>query len=241
MNQLNSSYESSLHGAILGAIENQFDSSANSQQRYQIVKYLLAETRCNPNVGLNPLCISVTHDSVYNYTSLLLQYHCHVDRLGWNLQESTNRDYHQIGCRFPYPLDHPLNICLRCLMNTTDNSIATGYFSHRQYTRAIISHQANIYAMADYGSKYPLLLAVQTGDKVLVQSILEHYQNFIQFDLCESLIHACVKSYYDIVQLFIDIGFNPNTVVVEGCIERLNNRECAQSMNRTRTNLMIFI
>lgn len=51
INQLTTSYETCLHGAILGAIENRFDSSANNQQRYLIVRYLLSKSDCNPNLG----------------------------------------------------------------------------------------------------------------------------------------------------------------------------------------------
>ena len=51
LNQLTSSYETALHGAILGAIENRFDSSFNNQQRYHIIKYLLGRSDCQPDRG----------------------------------------------------------------------------------------------------------------------------------------------------------------------------------------------
>jgi hypothetical protein len=53
INQLTTSYETCLHGAILGAIENRFDSSFNNQQRFLIVKYLLSRSDCNPDLGMN--------------------------------------------------------------------------------------------------------------------------------------------------------------------------------------------
>jgi ankyrin repeat protein len=52
INQLTTSYETCLHGAILGAIENRFDSSSNNQQRYHIVEYLLKRSDCNPDLGM---------------------------------------------------------------------------------------------------------------------------------------------------------------------------------------------
>jgi hypothetical protein len=52
INQLTTSYETCLHGAILGAIENRFDSSYNNHQRYLIVKYLLKRSDCNINLGM---------------------------------------------------------------------------------------------------------------------------------------------------------------------------------------------
>jgi hypothetical protein len=52
INQLTTSYETCLHGAILGAIENRFDSSFNNQQRFLIVKYLLSRSDCNPDLGM---------------------------------------------------------------------------------------------------------------------------------------------------------------------------------------------
>lgn len=55
INQLTTTYETCLHGAILGAIKNRFDSSVNNQQRYQIVQYLLARSDCNPNLGMSSL------------------------------------------------------------------------------------------------------------------------------------------------------------------------------------------
>ncbi len=50
---MTTSYETCLHGAILGAIENRFDSSLNNQQRYNIVKYLLTKSDCNPDLGMS--------------------------------------------------------------------------------------------------------------------------------------------------------------------------------------------
>ncbi len=52
INQLTTSYETCLHGAILGAIENRFDSSFNNQQRYLLVKYLLARSDCHVDLGM---------------------------------------------------------------------------------------------------------------------------------------------------------------------------------------------
>jgi hypothetical protein len=60
INQLTTSYETCLHGAILGAIENRFDSSFNNQQRYYIVKYLLKRSDCDPNLGI----INFKHSSI---------------------------------------------------------------------------------------------------------------------------------------------------------------------------------
>lgn len=66
INQLTSSYETALHGAILGAIENRFDSSFNNQQRYHIVKYLLTRNDCQLDLGR----ISLTKKKQTNNTIL---------------------------------------------------------------------------------------------------------------------------------------------------------------------------
>ncbi|CAF1148846.1 unnamed protein product [Rotaria sordida] len=52
INQLTTSCETCLHGAILGATENCFDTSFNNQERYFIVQYLLTRPDCNPNLGM---------------------------------------------------------------------------------------------------------------------------------------------------------------------------------------------
>lgn len=212
INRLTITYETPLHGAILGAIENRFDTAINNQQRYQIVKYLLARPDCNPNLGLNPLCISLFHDNLYDYTSLLLQSKCHVDRLGWNYEERSNPCVHRPGCHFPYTLGHPLNICLQRLCLAGDNSLLIDYHLQRQNALNLIEHRPNIYAMSDFGSKYPLILAVQLGDKILVKTMLEQANDSVQVDLVEPLILACRRLYHEIVQMLVDFGFSSNGI-----------------------------
>jgi hypothetical protein len=51
INQLTTTYETCLHGAILGAIENRFDTAMSNQQRYHIVEYLLSRSDCQLNIG----------------------------------------------------------------------------------------------------------------------------------------------------------------------------------------------
>lgn len=52
INQLSTTHETCLHGAVLGAAENRFDSSSNNEQRHRIVEYLLQRPDCNPNLGM---------------------------------------------------------------------------------------------------------------------------------------------------------------------------------------------
>lgn len=243
INKLTTSYETPLHGAILGAIENRFDTAINNQQRYHIVKYLLAQGDCNPNLGkiffrssasfidildnagLNPLCVSLAHDNIYDYTSLLLNAHCHVDRLGWNYDERSNFGPHRPDCHLLYSLDHPLNICLNRLCPSGDSSHVVDYHTQRRNALNMIEHQPNIYAMADYGSKYPFLLAVQTGEKAIVQAMLKTAKDYIRLDMAEPLIQACRRSYYEIVQLLVDFGFNPNTIKNDASLAKMTNRK----------------
>ncbi|CAF1512928.1 unnamed protein product [Rotaria sp. Silwood1] len=222
INQLTTSYETCLHGAILGAIENRFDTSFNNQQRYLIVKYLLTRFNCNPNLGLNPLCVSLAHDNIYDYTSLLLQHNCDINRLGWNLYETT-KTIHQQNNHLPYFLDHPLNICLRRLCLTHNNTTISDHSYHKKYALQLINMNSNIYAMYDYGSIYPFLLAVQTGDKTIVEVILKQAILQINLDIIEPLIYACTKSFYDIVQILVDFGFNPNTIMINRDYTTFNN------------------
>ncbi|CAF1067535.1 unnamed protein product [Adineta ricciae] len=222
INQLTSTYETSLHGAILGAVENRFDSSISNQQRFQIVNYLLTSPNCNIDLGLNPLCISLAHDNLYDYTSLLLKYKCSVNRLGWNRYETQNSHQKQ-NSHLLYSLDHPLNICLRRLCQSNDSNIIAEHSSHKQHALSLIKSDSNIYAMYNYGSNYPFLLAVQTGDLLLVQAILEYAQSYIRLDIIEPLVVACTKSFFDIVKALVDFGFNPNTIMI--------SRDCTNVSN----------
>jgi hypothetical protein len=79
--------------------------------------------------------------------------------------------------------------------------------------------------MYDYGPSYPFLLAVQTGDKIIVEAILRQAGSYIQMNIVEPLICACVKSYYDIVQVLVDFGFNPNTIMINRDYSKLTNRK----------------
>lgn len=248
INQLTTSYETCLHGAILGAIENRFDSSATNQQRYLIVQYLLSKPDCNPNLGmnfiliktqedsffilklgLNPLCVSLAHDNMYDYTSLLLQNNCDVNRLGWNRFEpikSSNQSNHLI-----YSIDHPLNICLSRLCQTNENTTVADHSCHKQHALKLIDHDSNIYAMYDYGPSYPFLLAVQTGDKIIVEKILEKASSYIELNIIEPLIYACTRSYYHIVQILVNFGFDPNTIMINREYTKLTNRKISFFFN----------
>ncbi|CAF4052943.1 unnamed protein product [Rotaria sp. Silwood2] len=222
INQLTTTYETCLHGAILGAAENRFDTSFNNQERYLIVQYLLKRPNCNINLGLNPLCVSLAHDNIYDYANLLLQHSCDVNRLGWNLYETTKTN-HIRNSHLPYSLDHPLNICLRRLCQTNNNSTVSDYSCNKQYAFKLINEYSNIYAMYDYGLTYPFLLAVQTGDKTIVEAILEKAKLQIKLNIIEPLIYACTKKFYDIVQMLVDFGFNPNTIMINRDYATFNN------------------
>ncbi|UJR31258.1 hypothetical protein I4U23_018758 [Adineta vaga] len=222
INQLTASYETCLHGAILGAVENRFDSSSSNQRRFQIVKYLLARSDCLTDIGLNPLCISLAHDNIYDYTSLLLFYKCNVNRLGWNRYE-TKTSHRRQTSHLVYSLDHPLNICLRHLCQINDNNNTADHSCFKQHALKLIKDNSNIYAMYDYSPNYPFLLAVQTGDITLVEAILINAQSYIRFDIIEPLIIACTKSFHDIVKLLIDFGFNPNTIMINRDYEKIEN------------------
>ncbi|CAF0734641.1 unnamed protein product [Adineta steineri] len=222
INQLTTTYETCLHGAIFGAVDNRFDSSFSNQQRFEIVKYLLARSNCNPDLGLNPLCISLAHDYIYDYTSLLLSYKCNVNRLGWNLYETKSTSEKQNN-QILYSLDHPLNICLRRLCKANDNTTIADHSCHKQHALKLINDGANIYAMYNYGSTYPFLLAIQTGDKIIIEAILQNAKSYIRLDIIEPLIIACTKSYHEIVQLLVDFGFNPNTIMINQVNTKLKN------------------
>lgn len=131
-----------------------------------------------------------------------------------------------------YSLDHPLNICLRRLCQSNENTTVADHWCHKQHASKLIQHGANVYAMYDQGPWYPLLLAVQTGDKFIVEMILEHARSYLQWHMIEPLICACTKSYYDIVQILVDAGFNPNTI--------MDNRDNSTVTNRKRENSSIL-
>lgn len=78
--------------------------------------------------------------------------------------------------------------------------------------------------MYDCSSSYPFLLAVQTGDKVIVEKLLAKASSYIDLNLIEPLVYACTKTFYDIVQILVDFGFNPNTIMI--------NRDCTKLKNR---------
>jgi ankyrin repeat protein len=116
-------------------------------------------------------------------------------------------------------------MCLRRLCVTNDNSTATDQFWYRKHARTLIDNDSYIYAMRDYDSIYPFLLAVQSGDKILVEAILKNAKSYVQLDIIEPLISACAKSYYDIVQILVDFGFNPNTIMISQDNIKLKNRK----------------
>lgn len=219
INQLTTNYETCLHGTILGAIENRFDSPTKSQQRYSIVKYLLSLSNCNLNLGLNPLCISLAHDNFYDYTNLLVQSNCDVNRLGWNRFETCSTLTNHLS----YLIDHPLNICLQRLCQTNGSTTIVDHSFHKQDALKLINHGSNIYAMYEYGPNYPFLLAVQTGELSLVKAILKQRQWNIQLNIMEPLICACTKTYHEIVKILIQFGFNPNTITIGRDYSKLSN------------------
>ncbi|CAF1286712.1 unnamed protein product [Rotaria magnacalcarata] len=212
--QLTTTYETCLHGAILGASENRFDTSSNHEQRYHIVKYLLAIRDFNINIGLNPLCVSLAYDNIYDYASLLLQHECNVNRLGWSIQE-TKRTNPGRNNYSPDSLDHPLNICFGHLCERKKAKSVADLSSQKQYALKLLNRNSNLYAMYDYSLEYPFLRAVKTGDEILVSIVLETTRSQINLDIIEPLISACESSYYMIVKLLVDFGFNPNTVMTE--------------------------
>jgi hypothetical protein len=163
---------------------------------------------------------------MYDYTTLLLQYKCDVNRLGWNRFETTTiTKNHNQNSYLMYSLDHPLNICLRRLCQTNENTTIADHSCHKQHALKLIDQDANIYAMYDYGPVYPLLLGVQTGDKVIVEAILKKARLYIELNIIEPLICACTRSYYEIVQILVDFGFNPNTIMINRDYTKLTNRK----------------
>jgi len=123
-----------------------------------------------------------------------------------------------------YSLDHPLNICLSRLCKTNENLTVADHSFHKQHALKLINQDSYIYAMYDYGPIYPFLLAIQTGDKVIVEAILKKARLYIQLNIIEPLICACTKLFYDIVQVLVDFGFNPNTIMI--------HRDYTKSINR---------
>ena len=110
-------------------------------------------------IGLNPLCISLAHNYTCDYTNLLLDHGCDVNRLGRNIYNSNtygnSRQCNSSSCS----LDHPLNICLRHL--SQNNEIKTTIADdccHQRHASMLITKNPNIYAMHDYGLPYPFLL-----------------------------------------------------------------------------------
>ncbi len=176
------------------------------------------------HLGLNPLCISLAHDNIYDYTSLLLHNKCNVNRLGWNRYESKTTNHKQKSYLL-YSLDHPLNICLRRIIQTNENTTIADHSCYKQHALKLINQGANIYAMYDYGPSYPFLLAVQTGDKTIVEAIINKAESYIRLDMIEPFIVACTKSFYDIVQVLVDFGFNPNTIMISRDYTKLKNRK----------------
>jgi hypothetical protein len=122
-------------------------------------------------------------------------------------------------------LDHPLNICLRRLCQTNENTTISDHSCHRQHALKLIKDNSNIYAMYDYGPAYPFLLAIQTGDKIIVETIIEEAKSYIQLDIIEPLIYACTKTFYDIVKVLVDFGFNPNSAMINRDYTKLTNRK----------------
>jgi len=205
-----------------------------NQQRYSIVKYLLSLSNCNFNLGLNPLCISLAHDNFFDYTSLLIQSNCYVNRLGWNRFETCSKSSNYLL----YSIDHPLNICLRRLCQTKENTIIVDHSFHKEHALALINHGSNIYAMYEYGPNYPFLLAVQTGELNLVKAILKQTQWDIQLNIMEPLIVACTKTYHEIVKILIEFGFNPNTITIDRDYSKLSN---SNSLELNSSNFLNYI
>jgi hypothetical protein len=85
--------------------------------------------------------------------------------------------------------------------------------------------------MYDYGTVYPFILAIQTGDKIIVEKIIQIAGSYIQLDIIEPLIYASTKSYYDIVQVLVDFGFNPNTIMINRDYTKIKNRKILFSVN----------
>lgn len=191
------------------------------------------------HIGVNPLCISLSHDYIYDYTTLLLQHDCNVNRLGWNLNEpaqtTSKRNSHLL-----FALDHPLNICLRCLCRTNKNTTVADHSYHVQHALKLICENSNIYAMYDNGLPYPFLLAVQTGDQLIVQTMLRVAKSQIRLDIIEPFIHACTKSFYGIVQLLIGFGFDPNAVMLNGDYTRTTKGTITFSINRKYSSVLFF-
>ncbi|CAF1342322.1 unnamed protein product, partial [Didymodactylos carnosus] len=215
INQLTTTYETALHGALLGEFENKYDTSRNSEQRYLIVNYLLNRKDCDPNIGVNPLCVSLFSET-YDYTTLLLDFKCDVNRLGYDCSSKLTQD----GRDLLYPLDHPLCICLRLLISLKEKRhssthhetrLVPGHYS-KEHAIRLIKSNSNIYACYDKGS-YPLLLCVKTNEVDLVELMLEQNWSYLQFDIIQPLIEACIQSRCNIVKLFIRNGYNPNTIV----------------------------
>ena len=125
----------------------------------------------------------------------------------------------------PYSLDHPLNICLRRLCQTNENATFADHSYHKQHALKLIELKSNIYAMYDHGPHYPFLLAVQTGDKTIVEAILKYVKDEIRLNIIEPLISACTKSFYDIVEILVEFGFNPNTIMINRDSLKSNNRK----------------
>ena len=118
-----------------------------------------------------------------------------------------------------------MNICLSRLSATNDTTTVAGHSWYRKHAIALIDKNSYIYAMYDYGPTYPFLLAVQSGDKLLVNAILKNAKSYIQLDIIEPLICACTKSYHHIVQVLVDFGFNPNTIMINRDNTKLKNRK----------------
>jgi hypothetical protein len=166
--------------------------------------------------------VSLAHDNIYDYTSLLLNYQCDVNRLGWNRFEMITNS--KQNTHLPYSLDHPLNICLHRLCQTNENATIADHSYHKQHALKLIELKSNIYAMYDHGPHYPFLLAIQTGDKTIVEMILKYSKDEIRLNIIEPLISACTKSFYDIVKILVDFGFDPNAIMI--------NRDSLKSTNR---------
>ncbi len=124
-----------------------------------------------------------------------------------------------------------MNICLRRLCQTNENTSIADHSSHKQHALKLIQNNSNIYAMYDYGTVYPFILAIQTGDKIIVEKIIQIAGSYIQLDIIEPLIYASTKSYYDIVQVLVDFGFNPNTIMINRDYTKIKNRKILFSVN----------
>lgn len=153
---------------------------------------------------------------------MLLQYGCDVDRLGWNLVETTKtnpgRNNYTIYC-----LNHPLNVCLDIFCHEKQTLTIADHSMRKQNALQLILRNANIYAMYECTANYPFSLAVQTGEDIFIEAIFGSAKSQINLDIIEPLVYASEKLYYQMVKMLVDFGFNPNTIMIERASRSIND------------------